>query len=50
MRPTPHTTSPRAQALLARYQAVREQTLALTAPLSEADCQAQSMPDASPAK
>ena len=50
MRPTTHTTSPRAQALLARYQAVREQTLALTAPLSEADCQAQSMPDASPAK
>lgn len=50
MHPSPHTTSPRAQELLAHYQAVRDQTLALTAPLSEADCQAQSMPDASPAK
>lgn len=36
--------------LLRRYQAVRAQTMALVAPLSEADCQVQSMPDASPAK
>ncbi|MBP6764368.1 MAG: ergothioneine biosynthesis protein EgtB [Rubrivivax sp.] len=33
-----------------RYAQVRAQTLALAAPLSEADCQVQSMPDASPVK
>jgi len=33
-----------------RYQAVRQATLALTAPLSAEDCAIQSMPDASPTK
>jgi ergothioneine biosynthesis protein EgtB len=37
-------------ALVPRYEAVRERTLALAAPLSAADAQVQSMADASPAK
>jgi ergothioneine biosynthesis protein EgtB len=45
----PADTGPRA-ALVARYQAVRERSLTLAAPLSPEDCQAQSMPDASPVK
>ncbi len=36
--------------LAARYAAVRAHTLALAAPLSEADCQVQSMPDTSSTK
>jgi ergothioneine biosynthesis protein EgtB len=39
-----------ATALARRFEAVRGQTMQLVAPLSEADCQVQSMPDASPAK
>jgi ergothioneine biosynthesis protein EgtB len=41
--------APRA-ALAARYRLVRERSGALAAPLSHEDCQAQSMPDASPVK
>ncbi len=37
-------------ALATRYTTVRSQSLALAAPLSEAECQVQSMPDASPVK
>ena len=45
-RPAPAGLSP----LLRRYTEVRARMPALAAPLSEADCQAQSMPDASPVK
>ena len=37
-------------ALARRYAEIRAATMQLVAPLSEADCQAQSMADASPAK
>ncbi|KRD13925.1 hypothetical protein ASE39_18045 [Acidovorax sp. Root267] len=37
-------------ALLSRYAAVRDHSVALVSPLSAEDCGAQSMPDASPAK
>lgn len=51
MNPPPHRIpSPTADELSSRYRSVRDQTMALAAPLSEADAQAQSMPDASPAK
>ncbi len=44
------STSATATLLSARYAQVRTQTEALAAPLSNEDCQAQSMPDASPTK
>ena len=46
----PNQAPATANALTRRYHAVRAQTMVLVAPLSEADCQVQSMPDASPAK
>lgn len=39
-----------ASSLSSRYARIRADTQALTEPLSEADCQVQSMPDASPVK
>lgn len=42
--------APALAALAQRYRSVRAQTQALAAPLSEADCQVQPMPDASPTK
>ncbi|MEY8874869.1 MAG: ergothioneine biosynthesis protein EgtB [Leptothrix sp. (in: b-proteobacteria)] len=47
---TPRPAPGAAPALAARYAEVRAQTLALAAPLSEADAQVQPMPDASPTK
>ncbi|MFC3682729.1 ergothioneine biosynthesis protein EgtB [Hydrogenophaga luteola] len=47
---TPAPPPTQLSALQRRFHAVRDQTLALATPLSEADCQVQSMPDASPTK
>jgi ergothioneine biosynthesis protein EgtB len=48
---SPAATMPEsAAALVDAYRRVRERSLALAAPLSDEDCQVQSMPDASPAK
>lgn len=49
IRVAPHAAAP-SGALAARYRAVRDLTEQLRAPLSEEDCQAQSMDDASPTK
>lgn len=46
----PQYAPAKAPMLLARYAQVRPQTEALAGPLSAEDCQAQSMPDASPVK
>jgi hypothetical protein len=47
----PHPALPALPApLAARYECVRQASLALAAPLSAEDCQVQSMPDASPTK
>ena len=48
--PLPSSIGPSAEAVASRYREVRETTLALARPLSEADAQVQSMPDASPTK
>ncbi len=50
MNPRELAAAASASDLLSRYRAVRQQTEALAAPLSEADCQVQSMPDASPVR
>ena len=58
MNPTPRPVAPQRSSdtlhnragLVRHYTAVRERSRALAAPLSPEDCQAQSMPDASPAK
>ncbi len=49
-RPSVTTTTATLTPLAQRYAEVRARMPALAAPLSEADCQAQSMPDASPVK
>src|SRR5439155_14580979 len=50
MQPSHPVGSPRPHPLSSRFAEVRQQTLALAAPLSAEDCQVQSMPDASPTK
>jgi ergothioneine biosynthesis protein EgtB len=49
-RAEPRAPRTRCAALAQRFMVVRARSAALAAPLSEADCQPQSMPDASPVK
>ena len=50
MSPAARHALPAPLPLAQRYAQIRARSLALAAPLSEADCQVQSMPDASPVK
>jgi len=50
LRPDSNASAAPQSALAERYERVRRMSLSLAAPLSDEDCQVQSMPDASPTK